>query len=412
VNDLRVIALTHKNLPLETIGKFHLAGEQRKQVLASLQEKFGITEVMYLSTCNRVEIIFSLSHFVCPGVTHQILQFLRPDLGAETLRSASQACERYNGAEAVEHILRVASSLDSVVIGEREIITQLRKAYEECDAEGTTGDDLRLLIRQAIKTAKEIFTYTDLSKKPVSVVSLAWQQFRDAGYPTSSKILLVGAGQIIRNFCKFLSENGYHNLVVANRTLAHAETLVTAVGGKKALSLNELPNYSEGFDVLVSCTGSTASVIDLTLYERLLQGDHSKKMIIDLALPADVDAAIVQTHAVQYIDMPFIQSMASANISFREQALTDCEPLIQSGIREFERSFNERRVEKAMRSIPDTIKEIKSTALGTVFAQDLEKLDENSREVLEKILQYMEKKYISVPMKMAREVLLDAVSKN
>lgn len=411
MNDLRVIALTHKNLPLETIGKFHLSSERRQEVLTALKEQFGISEVMYLSTCNRVEIIFTLGHFVCPGVTNQVLQFLRPDLDPETLKAAASGSERYNGMEAVEHILRVASSLDSVVIGEREIITQLRKAYEECDKEGVTGDDLRLLIRQAIKTAKEIFTHTDLSKKPVSVVSLAWQQFREVGYDKSAKILLIGAGQIIRNFCKFLSENGYSELTLANRTLAHAETLASSFGGK-AISLSELANYTEGFDVLVSCTGSTETVVSPDLYRQLLQGDATKKMIIDLALPADIDGKIVTDFPTHYVDMPFIQTMASANISFREQALTDCEPLIQSGIREFERSFNERKVERAMRSIPDTIKEIKSTALGTVFAQDLEKLDENSREVLEKILHYMEKKYISVPMKMAREVLLEAVSKN
>jgi glutamyl-tRNA reductase len=110
--------------------------------------------------------------------------------------------------------------------------------------------------------------------------------------------------------------------------------------------------------------------------------------------------------------MVTIQKIASENIQYREQAISECAPIIHSGIKECERAFNERRVEQAMRSIPDMIREIKSSALGNVFAKDLEKLDDSSKEILEKILLYMEKKYISVPMKMAREVLLDEVKKN
>ena len=135
-------------------------------------------------------------------------------------------------------------------------------------------------------------------------------------------------------------------------------------------------------------------------------------MVIDLAIPADIDAEIMNQFNVDYVDMKLIQTIASTNIQYREQALTDCEPIIDAGIREFERHFNERKIEMAMKSIPDAIKDIRSTAMGNVFAKDLEKLDDDSKELLEKIIGYMEKKYISIPMKMAREVLLDAVNKN
>lgn len=410
MNELRVIALTHKNLPLENIGEFHLSDEKRNDVLAQIKANMGMEEIMFLSTCNRVEIIFTLPHFVCPGVTGQILHIIRPDFSAEQIKELAQKAERYNGPEAIEHVLRVASSLDSVVIGEREIITQLRKAYEECHAAHLTGDHLRLVNRHAILTAKEIFTHTDLSKKPVSVVSLAWQEFREKNIAPDARILLVGAGQIIRNFSKFLFENGYTNLVIANRTLSNAQSLADSFGGT-AISLDQLSQYADGFAALVSCTGSEDTIISAELFAQMSQGKKGL-LAIDLALPADIDQDVIAAQEVVYVGMKEIQTKASANIGFRAQALADCEPIIQSGIKEYERAFHERRVERAMRTIPETIKEIKNTALGTVFAEDLENLDENSRELLEKILQYMEKKYISVPMKMAREVLLDAVSKN
>jgi glutamyl-tRNA reductase len=411
VNDLRVVAITHKNFPLETIGKFHIADDSRKEILSRVKATCEMGEIMYLSTCNRVEFIFTLPHYVCPGVTAQMLAATGVELSEEELRSIAARAERHNGIEAAEHLLNVAASLDSAIIGEREIITQLRKAYEECSAMNLTGDDLRLIIRQCIQTAKEVFTSTDLAKKPVSVVSIAWEQFRKQELPTNARVLLIGAGQIIRNFTKFLSENGYTRLTFANRTLENAIALTKTAGGK-ALTLDELHSFTEGFDALISCTGSADVIVDQKLYEQLLQKETNTKLVIDLALPADISENVVEKFSIDYCGMEQIKLWANENIQFREQAITDCMPIIQSGLREFEKIHKERQIEKAMVSIPETIKEIRNTALGSVFAKDLETLDDHSREVLEKIMNYIEKKYISIPMKMAKDVLLDEVKKN
>lgn len=411
VNELRVIALTHRNFPLETIGKFHIAPEKREATLKNIRQAFGISELMYLSTCNRVELVFTLPHYVCPGITAKILQALHYGLSDQDAASIAASVQRFNGNEAAEHLLNVASSMDSLVVGEREIITQLRKSYEESAAMGLTGDAIRIVITQCIKTAKEVFTHTDLAKRPVSVVSLAWNQFRSHSIRHDARVLLVGAGQIIRNFMKFLHENGYNNLIVANRTQSKAQLLCEQYGGR-AISMEDLKNYSEGFDALVTCTSSEEAIITPDLYTQLLSGEQGSKLIIDLALPADVDHSIVLNHAVKYIGMEDIQREASQNIQFREQALTECEPIIRNGMRDLEKVWQARQIEQAMRTIPETIRDIRNTALGSVFAKDLENLDENSKEVLEKIMNYMEKKYISIPMKMAREVLLNEVSKN
>jgi glutamyl-tRNA reductase len=151
----------------------------------------------------------------------RFFETLYPHHSQQQISLFHQAVENYSGIHAVEHLLQVASSIDSMIVGEREIITQLRKSYEECAAQQLTGDQLRMVINQCVKTAKEVFTYTDLSKKPVSVVSLAWKKFVEAGIKTTDRVLLIGAGQIIRNFSKFLFENEYHNVVIANRTKAN-----------------------------------------------------------------------------------------------------------------------------------------------------------------------------------------------
>jgi glutamyl-tRNA reductase len=411
VNDIKAIAITHKHFDLQQIGQFHIAPEERAERLAKVKAELGLEELMYISTCNRVELVFTLPHFLCPGVTTNVLKALIPSMEEEQLREVAYKAERYNGTETADHLLKVASSIDSLVVGEREIITQLRKAYEECAAMHLTGDTLRLLISQCVKTAKEVYTNTDLSKKPVSVVSLAWEEFRHYGIQSNQHILLIGAGQVIRNFAKFLHENEYRNVTVVNRSAARAEEFIGTFN-YNFLLLSELNEYKNGFDALVTCTASDNAIINSELYASLLNGDTAQKLVIDLALPADIDAQVVQAFDVCYVGMNQIQEKAAANIQFREQALEDCKPIIASGLSAFEKNFQVRRIERAMNSIPETIKEIKETAMGSVFAKDLEHLDENSREVLQKIMDYMEKKYISIPMKMAREVLINEAAKN
>lgn len=411
MNELRIIAITHKNFSLETIGKFHIPDSERIARLENVKVEAGMSELMYLTTCNRVELIFSLPHFVCPGVAANILCQLQPNLSAQELKEIAHSAERFNGLEAAEHLLRVASGVDSLVIGEREIITQLRKAYEECSESKLCGDDIRVLVSQAVKTAKEIFTNTDLAKKPVSVVSLAWQHFRQFGVKQDARILLIGAGQVVRNFTKYLFENNYHNITIANRSIENAETLTSTFSGK-SIALNELAYFTEGFDVMISCTSSQEAIINSVLYSSLLNDEQNQKLVIDLAVPSDIDKSVVEKNNLRYIDMSLIRQLASENIQFREKALEDCNPILDNGLKEFEKVWQSRQIERAMQSIPETIKEIRNTALGSVFAKDLENLDENSRELLEKIMNYMEKKYISIPMKMAREVLMSEVKKN
>lgn len=411
VNDIKAIAITHKNFDLERIGLFHISPDERANRLSQVKNQLGLEELMYISTCNRVELVFTLPHFLCPGVTSNVLKVLAPQLSEEEIRQTAYKAERYNGVETAEHLLKVASSIDSLVVGEREIITQLRKAYEECAAHNITGDTLRLLVSQCVKTAKEIYTNTDLSKKPVSVVSLAWEDFRNYGIQKEQRVLLIGAGQVIRNFAKFLFENDYSNVTIANRSISNAIEIADGFQFE-AISLEGLATYTKGFDALVTCTASDSAIVTEALYYSLLVGETNQKLVIDLALPADVDAKVISNFSIHYTGMAKIQENAAANIQFREQALEECKPIISSGMAAFEKNFQVRKIERAMNSIPETIKEIKETAMGSVFAKDLEHLDENSREVIQKIMDYMEKKYISIPMKMAREVLINEAAKN
>ncbi|MFM1772508.1 MAG: glutamyl-tRNA reductase [Bacteroidota bacterium] len=410
MNELRAISINHHHFPLETIGSFAIPHEELQVRLDAAKKEFQMSELMYLGTCNRVEVVFNVPHFVCSGFTQQLLSNLFPEHDKNFIKGVAQKAQRFNGDETADHVFRVAASLDSLIIGEREIITQLRNAYEECEKLKLTGDSLRMLNQHAIRIAKEVYTHTNLSKKPVSIVSIAWKLFQEKHPDVNAKIVLVGAGQIITNFAKFLSENGYTQVSVYNRTIENAVNIAKSFN-TKAKSISELKNDVSDFDALVVCTGSTEVVITKDLFNKLCIS-NKERTVIDLALPANVDAEISKLEDVNFIDMLAVQREVQKNISYREEALNDCVAIIEKGKTEFRKLYQERSIERAMSEIPNTIKEIRNTAVESVFSKELAQLSEQDRELVDKIISYMEKKYISVPMKLAKSVLLDEVQKN
>lgn len=410
MNNLRAISINHHHFPLETIGSFAIPHEELQSRLDEAKKEFQIKELMYVGTCNRVEVVFDIPHFVCSGFTQQFLSFVFPEHDKSFIKGVSQKAQRFNGEETADHVFRVAASLDSLIIGEREIITQLRNAYEQCEKMNLTGDSLRLLNQHAIRIAKDVYTHTNLSKKPVSIVSIAWKLFQEKHPDLNTKIVLVGAGQIITNFAKFLAENGYTQVCVYNRTIENASSIAKSFN-TEAKHIAELTNDNSDFDVLVVCTGSTEVVVTNEMYADMCVSKRHRT-VIDLALPANVDAEISKSEDVTFIDMLAVQREVQKNISYREEALSDCIAIIEKGKGEFKKLFQERSIERAMSEIPHTIKEIRQTAVDSVFSKELAQLSENDRELVDKIISYMEKKYISVPMKLAKSVLLDEVQKH
>lgn len=409
VRKVQVISVNHHQFPLETIGQFHLNDEYRLKALQEMKKITGCDEVMYVATCNRVEWIFTLDHFVCPGLSQQVLQLFCKDTDSDFLKSVANQCIRLEGEEAAEHLLRTAGSLNSAVIGETEILGQMRSAYEHSAKAGLAGEALRIAMKQCVKSAKQIFTETDLRRKPVSIVSIAWNAFLEKGFSKDANIALVGAGQIISNFAKFLAENGYRNITVFNRSKENAQKIVDLFDNGKLMSLPELNHDLDQQAVWVVCTGATEYIIT---EEMIAHMTKKTKMVIDLAMPGNVHPAVQSKEGIAFFDMNNIQQITNENLAFRQMALDQCEPIILQGMMEYKGLVQERKIELAMQNIPLTIKEIRETALGSVFQKDLMDLDENAKEVLEKILDYMEKKYISVPMKMAKAVMMEQHQKN
>lgn len=406
LNTFRIIAFTHKNCELSEIGKLHIAEEDAGRRLQGLKQQLNFSELMFLSTCNRVEYLIVSEELNKIDDLSVFLNHLYPEMSEELVLSFKDRAEIYDGENALQHLFNVASSIDSLVVGEREIITQVRSAYEKSNAKGLTGDLIRLVIKQTIETAKDVYTQTDIARNPVSVVSLAYHTLKNLGVKPDARVLIVGAGITNTNMARFLKKHGLSNFVVFNRSLGNAQKLAEEINGQ-AYPLTELAQYKGGFDVLLTCTSSSDLIITKEIYNALLAGDKSKKVVIDLAVPNDFDTEICNTHAVHLIEVNTLQEVAKENLRRREKELDACKAIIDERLKEFQTIYKTRKVELAMSEVPKKVKEIREMAVNTVFAKDIESLDDQSKEVLDKVIAYLEKKYISVPMKMAKDILLD-----
>lgn len=402
---LHIFAFTHRNLSVNEVGELHIEESNQRARLSELKSILGLDEIMFLSTCNRVEFIFVTEQAVNSDYFRHFLQSLYPEFDSQRLAHFSKAAFAFHGEDAVEHILSVASSVDSMIVGEREIITQVRNAYNACHQMGLTGDLIRILIRHTIETAKRVYTETSIARKPVSVVSLAYHKLRDMNVPLGSRILIVGAGVTNTNMSRFLKKHGFTNFHVFNRTFEKAERLAADIHGE-AHPLSDLRTYSGGFDVIITCTGSEHHVLSPEIYDHLLQGDTARKIVIDIAIPQDLSPEIIASHNVTHISVEVLQKISNENLRERSKEIQHVEEIIAEALYEFRHIHHLRAVELAMREVPNKVKEIRSTAVNEVFRNELASLDENSRQTLEKVIGYMEKKYMSMPMLMAKEILL------
>ena len=406
LNNLKIFAFTHRNLDVAKIGLLHIEADTQKQRLSLVKTKFDIDEIMFLSTCNRVEISIVSSNYI---EIDKFLKVLYPDLDSKALIGLADHVEEYTAKEAVNHSLSVASSIDSMIVGEREIITQVRNAFELCSKNQLTGDFMRLLTTHVIQTAKKVYTETSIATKPVSVVSLAYHKLKALNIPLDSKILIIGSGSTNSNMCKFLKKHGFSNFVVFNRTLSNAVPLANELNAS-FYPLSDLANYSQGFDVLLTCTGADHNVVSLDLYEHLLQGDKDKKTVIDIAIPQDISPEVISNHNLNYLSIDFLQKISNDNLKIRVNEVSHVKEIVKTSLMSFVSLIQERNVELAMIDVPKQVKAITENAVDEVFKRDMEDLDPEAREVLDKVLGYVEKKYISGPMKLAKEIILKNAS--
>lgn len=404
VENYKIITVTHKSAALKDIGQFVLQDSDACPVLEQLEalkKELQVQDLFYLPTCNRVLFFFHCKESLNRSFLHRFSEVLYPDWDI----SREDVFQCFEGGDALQHLFEVASSVDSLVVGEREIIRQLRQAYEKCHAQKLTGDAVRLAMDTTIRTAKRVYAQTRIGEKQVSIVSLAIKKMLEADVSPNARLLLVGAGQTNRLVAKFLKKYGYSNVTVFNRTLAKAEILADMLDGK-AFPLDELQHYKGGFDCMIVCTGAVEPVITPSIYAQLLQGETDTKVVIDLSIPNNVAATVSKDFNVNYIEIDGLKVLAAKNMEFRKQEVIKARYIIEEEVEQFHQLYKERQLERAFGEMPVQIKEIKNRALTQVFAKEMEHLDDDTKSLLERMMNYMEKKCIGIPMQVAKKTML------
>ena len=323
--------LNHTTAPLEVREKVAFGEDALSAALSELTGDSAIDEAAILSTCNRTEIYCNLN---AADPTRPIDWFS----GFHGCRDNELRNYLYThpGASAVKHVLRVASGLDSMVLGEPQVLGQLKQAYQTAIAAGSIGKLLNRLFQHSFKVAKDVRSNTMIGNHPVSVayaaVRLARQIFGDLSRQT---VLLIGAGETIELAAKHLHENGLRKMIVANRTLDRAQHLAQQYSAY-TMALEKLPQHLDEADIIISSTASPAPLLRREMMTTaLLKRKHRPVFILDIAVPRDVEATVGELEDVYLYTVDDLQGIIDDNIKTRREAVRQAEQIIDTEVTHF-----------------------------------------------------------------------------
>ena len=328
---LLVLGLNHTTAPVHIRERITFGPDIIVGALRSLTETEGASEAVILSTCNRTEIY-------CHGCDlnpDQLQSWLARFHGLET-GNLSSYLYLHQEHKAVEHLLRVASGLNSLVLGEPQILGQVKSAWQTASDTGTVGKILGRLFQHSFATAKQVRTDTAIGDSPVSVafaaVSLSRQIFSDLSKQTA---LLIGAGETIELTARHLQQQNIGRIIVANRTVAKAHELAEQFGGY-AIGLTEIPTHLAEADIVISSTASPVPVLGKGAVESALkQRRHQPMFMVDIAVPRDIEAEVRELRDVYLYTVDDLEEVIQENLKSRQQAAEQAAEIIELRTAEF-----------------------------------------------------------------------------
>jgi glutamyl-tRNA reductase len=326
-----VVGVSHRTAPLAIREALAVPKERQPEALQRLREEAGLREAMLLSTCNRVEVYGRAGD--SPTVP---LEEALARLHSRPLESLTPHLYRLEGDAAVRHAFRVAASLDSMVIGEPQILGQVKEAYEQAEAAGALGSVLAALRNRSVSAAKRARTETGIGRNAVSVSSVAVELARKIfGDLRDRQVLLVGAGKMSELSARQLVAAGARATVLGGRRFERAEELAAALGGR-AVPFESLREELARAEIVISGTGAPGLVILRADVEAVLPARRGRPLfLIDIAVPRDVDPEVANLSGIFLYDLDDLRSVADANLRERRKEAAAAEALVEQEILEF-----------------------------------------------------------------------------
>jgi glutamyl-tRNA reductase len=395
-----LVGLNHKTAPLAVRERLFAGCQDVTDLPGGLLSIEGVREVLYLSTCNRVELVAKVEESL--PVLPALKNFLA-GRGALTAGEVRECLYAYQDEEAIRHLFRVTSSLDSLVMGEAQILGQVKDAYRDALTKNTTGVALNRLMHRAFRTAKRVRTETGIAANPVSVsyaaVELAKKIF---GTLSGKKILVIGAGEMAELTCAHLVGNGAEEITVANRSAAQGAALAEKFRGK-AVGLTVLDEALCDADIVVSSTGAPSYVVTERMVAHCLRKRKNRLLfLIDIAVPRDIDPAAADIENVFLYNIDDLQEIVDENIKNRRREALKAEDIVTEEVAAYANWLRE------LEAVP-TIVSLRGKADGIV-RQELDKaqnwmgsLPEGDREKVEALIHGIVNKILHAPMAVMKE---------
>ena len=389
-----VIGLNHRTMPLDLFERLTVDSSRLPKALHDLAAREHLGEVVVLSTCNRTEVYALAERF--HGAYGDVRNFLA-ELAFVTPDEFTDHLYVHYDNEAVRHLFAVSAGLDSAVLGEAEILGQVRSAWERAGDEGTTGPVLNLLFRHALETGKRARTETGIARGTTSVSHAAVEMAGEhLGGLAGKRVLVMGAGEMAEGMATALQRAGVTDVFVANRTWRKARALADRIGGQ-AVRLSDLPSALVEVDLLLTSTGSTVPVVEHDDFEPVMAERHGRPLlIVDIAVPRDVDPRVRDLPGVTLLDINDLRTFARAGVERRAGELAAVEEIIDEELVRFRTAASARSAAPVVGALHRWAEEVRDSELARFDAR-LEGLDERQREAVEALAKGLVNKLLHRP---------------
>ncbi len=381
--------INHKSAPLSVREQLSFSGESLSSALRSLLGQAAVNEAVLLSTCNRTEIYTVAQH------KNNIENWIKEIQKDADVHSISHSYH-YHDLDMVRHVMRVASGLDSMVLGEPQILGQMKQAYQIADDMGGVGNEFKRLFPLVFSAVKQIRSETQIGANAVSlayvVVQLAkriFSQIKDC------RVLLVGAGETISLVANYLHDCQVKRLIVANRTVARAEAIAKPFAGE-AIRVGDIPAYLAEVDIVVTATASQLPIIGKGMLERVLKRrKRSPILMADLAVPRDIEPEIGELEDVYLYNIDTLQSVIEENKKSREEAAVQAHSMVEIQATHYMRQLRVLEAGDMIRNFRRQAETLRDQELAKALAE-LEK-GGDSQAVMSRLARNLTNKFLHQP---------------
>jgi glutamyl-tRNA reductase len=388
---LWITGVNHRTAPVEVRERLAFNGDALTGALEHLKQQPGLMEGMILSTCNRVEVTVTTDEHT--DARQCVEDFLSHTQGISDREWFKPYVYGYEGKDAIRHLFRVAASLDSMVIGEPQILGQLKSAYSMAKECGSLNGFLDTVVTRAFSVAKRVRTETEIGVSAVSVSYAAVELARDIfGSLSNKKVMLIGAGKMSELAARHLFRSGASNIFVTNRTRSRAEQVAELVNGRIIEYANFLKKLPE-IDIVITSSGATGYVLQKDDMRRVIEARRNRPMfLIDIAVPRNIEPSVNEIDNLFVYDIDDLQKIVDKNLRGRMDEAAEADKIVTEEVERLETHLKTRQVVPVIVNLQDRLEQLRSAEiervrgkLGPLTQQQEDALEALTRGIINKI---------------------------